>query len=112
MAVSPWEMCSDCVSDGNQCQSNMCVHGDCVDLYQAYACRCNHGYEGKYCEQRESLCVSVSQRGLFSLRFWLFWTSGLGSRGSRLEPFSFPTRGLGMCFFVGEGFVIESRLML
>lgn len=47
-------MCSDCVSDGNQCQSNMCVHGACVDQYQSYVCRCNHGYEGRYCDQRES----------------------------------------------------------
>lgn len=45
--------------DGNQCQSNMCVHGDCVDMYQAYACRCKHGYEGKNCDQRESVCQSV-----------------------------------------------------
>ncbi|GAA6229482.1 vitamin K-dependent protein C [Lates japonicus] len=38
-------------TDGNQCNSNLCVHGTCVDLYQAYACRCNHGYEGRYCDQ-------------------------------------------------------------
>uniref|UniRef100_A0A673BG62 Vitamin K-dependent protein C n=1 Tax=Sphaeramia orbicularis TaxID=375764 RepID=A0A673BG62_9TELE len=37
-----------CVSDGNQCRSNMCVHGTCVDLYQDYACRCRPGYEGRY----------------------------------------------------------------
>ncbi|XP_017297086.1 vitamin K-dependent protein C [Kryptolebias marmoratus] len=37
-------------TDGNQCVSNMCVHGDCVDQYQDYACRCFHGYEGKYCD--------------------------------------------------------------
>ncbi|XP_058483384.1 vitamin K-dependent protein C [Solea solea] len=36
-------------TDGNQCNSNMCVHGSCVDLYQAFACRCHHGYEGRYC---------------------------------------------------------------
>ncbi|XP_042352898.1 vitamin K-dependent protein C [Plectropomus leopardus] len=41
-------------TDGNQCQSNMCVHGACVDLYQDYACRCNHGYEGKYCDQPQT----------------------------------------------------------
>ncbi|XP_056266522.1 vitamin K-dependent protein C isoform X2 [Pseudoliparis swirei] len=38
-------------TDGNQCRSNVCVHGFCVDQYQDYACRCNHGYEGKYCDQ-------------------------------------------------------------
>uniref|UniRef100_UPI0037E7D693 vitamin K-dependent protein C-like n=1 Tax=Semicossyphus pulcher TaxID=241346 RepID=UPI0037E7D693 len=41
-------------SDGNQCNSNMCVHGACVDLFQAYACRCNPGYEGKYCDQPQT----------------------------------------------------------
>ncbi|KAM4604807.1 vitamin K-dependent protein C [Polymixia lowei] len=38
-------------TDGNQCNSNICEHGTCVDLYQDYACRCNQGYEGKYCDQ-------------------------------------------------------------
>uniref|UniRef100_A0A8C2X179 Vitamin K-dependent protein C n=1 Tax=Cyclopterus lumpus TaxID=8103 RepID=A0A8C2X179_CYCLU len=38
-------------TDGNQCLSSVCVHGFCVDQYQDYACRCNHGYEGKYCDQ-------------------------------------------------------------
>uniref|UniRef100_A0A3P9LB70 Vitamin K-dependent protein C n=1 Tax=Oryzias latipes TaxID=8090 RepID=A0A3P9LB70_ORYLA len=37
-------------TDGNQCQSNLCVHGECVDLFQDYACHCYPGYEGKYCE--------------------------------------------------------------
>ncbi|KAM9322273.1 vitamin K-dependent protein C [Pholidichthys leucotaenia] len=37
-------------ADGNQCQSHMCIHGACIDLYQDYSCHCNHGYEGKYCE--------------------------------------------------------------
>ncbi|XP_044075676.1 vitamin K-dependent protein C [Siniperca chuatsi] len=38
-------------TDGNQCQSNMCVHGVCEDMHQAYACHCHRGYEGKYCDQ-------------------------------------------------------------
>lgn len=44
----------------------MCVHGACVDLYQDYACRCNHGYEGKYCDQRESnhVCSSHSNESI------------------------------------------------
>ncbi|XP_060940920.1 vitamin K-dependent protein C [Limanda limanda] len=37
--------------DGDQCQSNMCVNGTCVDLFQAYTCRCHRGYEGRYCDQ-------------------------------------------------------------
>lgn len=50
-------MLSDCISDGNQCESNKCSHGDCVDMLRAYACRCHSGYEGKYCEYRESVCL-------------------------------------------------------
>ncbi|XP_067462973.1 vitamin K-dependent protein C [Thunnus thynnus] len=41
-------------TDGNQCESNMCVHGVCVDLYQAYSCNCDHGYEGKYCNHPQT----------------------------------------------------------
>ncbi|KAM7400019.1 hypothetical protein PAMA_004620 [Pampus argenteus] len=41
-------------TDGNQCQSNMCVHAACVDQYQSYVCRCNHGYEGKYCDHPQT----------------------------------------------------------
>ncbi|XP_075954631.1 vitamin K-dependent protein C [Anarhichas minor] len=41
-------------TDGNQCHTHMCVHGSCVDQYQDYACRCNHGYEGKYCDQTQT----------------------------------------------------------
>uniref|UniRef100_A0A3B5MLX9 Vitamin K-dependent protein C n=1 Tax=Xiphophorus couchianus TaxID=32473 RepID=A0A3B5MLX9_9TELE len=36
--------------NGNQCQSHMCVHGDCVDQHQDYKCLCYHGYEGRYCQ--------------------------------------------------------------
>ncbi|MEQ2299859.1 hypothetical protein AMECASPLE_019232 [Ameca splendens] len=46
-------------TDGNQCQSNMCVHGQCVDQYQDYKCLCYPGYEGKYCEYSESDLLSV-----------------------------------------------------
>lgn len=42
-----------CILDGNQCISNPCVNGTCVDLYQSYACRCIPGFEGKHCDQRE-----------------------------------------------------------
>ncbi|KAF3857708.1 hypothetical protein F7725_010909 [Dissostichus mawsoni] len=49
-----WSASALSLSDGNQCQSHMCVNGVCVDQYQDYACRCEPGYEGKYCNQRES----------------------------------------------------------
>ncbi|XP_008401050.1 vitamin K-dependent protein C [Poecilia reticulata] len=37
-------------TDGNQCQSHLCVHGDCLDQHQDYKCVCYHGYEGRYCQ--------------------------------------------------------------
>uniref|UniRef100_A0A671PZ19 Vitamin K-dependent protein C-like n=1 Tax=Sinocyclocheilus anshuiensis TaxID=1608454 RepID=A0A671PZ19_9TELE len=41
--------------DGNQCDSNPCVHGKCVDLLQDYSCTCNAGFEGKRCGLLEPL---------------------------------------------------------
>ncbi|XP_061776656.1 vitamin K-dependent protein C [Nerophis ophidion] len=37
-------------SDGNQCETHKCEYGTCVDMFKDYACRCNPGYEGKYCD--------------------------------------------------------------
>lgn len=51
-----------CVSDGNQCQSHMCVHGDCVDQHQDYKCLCYHGYEGRYCQYSESDLQPAGQK--------------------------------------------------
>ncbi|KAM8838898.1 vitamin K-dependent protein C isoform 1-T1 [Synchiropus picturatus] len=41
-------------TDGNQCQTHKCVHGSCVDQYQDYACSCNPGYEGKFCDHPQT----------------------------------------------------------
>lgn len=41
------------VVDGDQCQSNNCKHGTCVDQFQGYACHCDVGYEGKDCNYGE-----------------------------------------------------------
>lgn len=41
-------------TDGNQCRSNLCVHGACVDQFQSYACRCEPGYEGRYCNNSQT----------------------------------------------------------
>uniref|UniRef100_H3CAT7 Vitamin K-dependent protein C n=1 Tax=Tetraodon nigroviridis TaxID=99883 RepID=H3CAT7_TETNG len=50
-------------TDGNQCLSNQCVNGTCVDLYQSYACRCNHGYEGRYCDQPQTATSCAEDNG-------------------------------------------------
>uniref|UniRef100_A0A3Q4B868 Vitamin K-dependent protein C n=1 Tax=Mola mola TaxID=94237 RepID=A0A3Q4B868_MOLML len=36
------------------CRANMCNHGTCVDLFQDYTCRCDHGYEGRYCDHPQT----------------------------------------------------------
>ncbi|KAI7810132.1 Proc protein [Triplophysa rosa] len=37
-------------TDGNQCDTNPCVYGKCVDLFQDYSCICNPGFEGRRCD--------------------------------------------------------------
>uniref|UniRef100_A0A3Q2Q5Z6 Vitamin K-dependent protein C n=1 Tax=Fundulus heteroclitus TaxID=8078 RepID=A0A3Q2Q5Z6_FUNHE len=50
-------------SDGNQCQSNVCVHGECVDQYQDYKCLCHPGYEGKYCQYNSTATNCTMENG-------------------------------------------------
>ncbi|KAF5902906.1 vitamin K-dependent protein C-like [Clarias magur] len=38
-------------TDGDQCVSNACKNGICVDQFQNYICSCNPGFEGKYCDE-------------------------------------------------------------
>ncbi|KAM9439894.1 vitamin K-dependent protein C-like isoform 1-T2 [Clarias gariepinus] len=38
-------------TDGDQCVSNACKNGVCVDQFQNYICLCNPGFEGKYCDE-------------------------------------------------------------
>ncbi|NP_956650.1 vitamin K-dependent protein C precursor [Danio rerio] len=40
--------------DGNQCTTNPCVHGKCVDLLQDFSCTCDSGFEGKHCDLRRT----------------------------------------------------------
>ncbi|XP_077050067.1 vitamin K-dependent protein C [Siphateles boraxobius] len=47
--------------DGDQCASNPCVHGHCVDLIQDYSCTCHSGFEGRQCDlQRTASNCSVN----------------------------------------------------
>ena len=41
---------SVCVSDLDECESDPCVSGVCVDLPGEYLCECQAGYTGVDCE--------------------------------------------------------------
>ena len=36
--------------DFNECLSNPCVNGECVDLQDGYQCNCEEGWTGQNCD--------------------------------------------------------------
>lgn len=38
----------------NDCGSNSCVNGKCIDDIASYRCDCKKGYYGKHCEHKEN----------------------------------------------------------
>lgn len=45
-----------CHINVDECESDPCLHGHCVDLINAYRCECNEGWEGHHC-QNNIMCV-------------------------------------------------------
>jgi len=41
----------NCDKNVDECQSNPCVHGSCIDGINDYTCKCQEYYTGKNCEQ-------------------------------------------------------------
>jgi len=39
-----------CVSEVDDCQSNPCVHGICVDALYTFKCQCESGFTGATCD--------------------------------------------------------------
>ena len=46
--------------DIDDCQSNLCVHGSCMDQLNEYKCACDAGYTGEICQTGATiLCFEV-----------------------------------------------------
>ncbi|XP_060560203.1 fibropellin-1-like [Ruditapes philippinarum] len=48
----------NCETAIDECASNPCLHGTCVDLHDAFLCICNPGWEGVQCDQDIDECLS------------------------------------------------------
>ena len=48
----------DCTTDIDECVSDPCVHGDCVNSIDSYLCMCNAGYVGEDCSVEIDECSS------------------------------------------------------
>lgn len=45
-----------CQTNINECASNPCVNGDCIDQVGDYSCHCRLPYTGKNCETEMNPC--------------------------------------------------------
>ena len=47
-----------CDNNIDECASNACVNGSCVDGIAAYTCVCNAGWDGEFCDNNIDDCAS------------------------------------------------------
>ena len=65
----PWKIGTNCEIDINECASEPCVNGDCIDGIARFDCQCEKGYEGELCDieidecERYTPCVHGSCTG-------------------------------------------------
>ncbi|CAG9817889.1 unnamed protein product [Phaedon cochleariae] len=50
----------NCEVNVNECESNPCFYGTCVDKIGGYLCECDEGYEGVHCEEDIDECAKYS----------------------------------------------------
>ncbi|KFD55427.1 hypothetical protein M513_03767 [Trichuris suis] len=48
-----------CEIDENDCMSNPCLHGWCIDLLGGYKCICHSGMQGEDCSKSENKCARL-----------------------------------------------------
>ena len=63
-------------SDIDDCASNLCVNGACVDGVNSYTCNCNPGYSGIHCETGESTCCTIK----FKINDLLQWVKTISNK--------------------------------
>lgn len=47
-----------CETDINECYSDPCHYGTCIDGLASFSCHCNPGYTGRLCETNINECLS------------------------------------------------------
>lgn len=53
---TPSQLTHGCIA-GQECNRNQCHNSTCLPDFYTYVCDCNHGYTGRWCQDRVDYCV-------------------------------------------------------